>query len=161
MHSRIFGIVTKKHYDNYVKKEDEMEMPLWQFEESLPDGMDYVDDDTDLNEDYEWLIEYLCKRSEKLEYNVDTHEIKFLKGFKEEYFKESWDKIKGLIEAPNAFNEFCNNTMLSFKIGDAANERYSFYQCDEEGDYETFDDFIRQIKLNQTYVVFGSLDYHS
>ena len=161
MHSRIFGIITKREYDEYIKEEGEMKMPLWQFEQSLPDGMDYVDDDTDLNEDFEWLITYLRKKSEKFEYNVDTHEIKFLKGFKEEYFKERWDEIKKLIEAPNAFNEFCNDTMLSFKIGDAANEHYGFYQCDEEGCYETFDDFIRWIDLDQIYVVFGSLDYHS
>lgn len=158
MHSRIFGIVTKKEYK---EKEGEMEMPLWQFEQSLPGGMDYVNDNTNLNEDFEWLVGYLCNRSEKIEYNVDTREIKFLTGFKEDYFKERWGKIKELIEAPNAFNEFCNGTMLPFKIEDAANERYSFYQCDEEGCYETLDDFIRWADLDQTYVIFGSLDYHS
>ena len=53
MHSRIFGIITKKEYDKHIKEEGEIEMPIWQFEESLPSEMDYVNGDTDFEDDFE------------------------------------------------------------------------------------------------------------
>lgn len=161
MHSRIFGIVTKKHYDNYIKEEGEMKMPIWQFEQSLPYGMDYVDDDTDLNEDFEWFIECLRVHTTKFEANFISHTIKFFPGFKEEYFEKAWNQIQELINGQNAYKHFCTDSMFSFKIREATDEHYGFYQCDEEGYYDTFDNFIRDVDADVEYAVFGSLDYHS
>lgn len=160
MHSRIFGIVTKKHYDNYVKEEGKMKMPIWQFEESLPPAMDYVDDDTNLDDDFNWLIEHLRAHTTKFEVSFISHTIKFLPGFKEEYFERAWNQIQELINSQDAYKHFCTDSMLSFNIREGANEHYGFYQCDEEGCYDTFDNFIRYADANVEYAVFGSIDYH-
>lgn len=160
MHSRIFGIITKKEYDEHIETEGEIEMPIWQFEQSLPSEMDYVNGDTDLNDDFECLIQCLKRTTDKFEYDSDNHTIKLLEGFKEEYFKPKWDKIKELVNGEKAFERFCTDTMLPFQISEASNDRYSFYQCDEEGYYDSLDGFIRTANINEEYIVFGSIDYH-
>lgn len=160
MHSRIFGIITKEEYEEYIECNGELEMPKWQFEENLPPEMDYVDGDVNFEEDCQWLIKCLKQNSNKLEYDENTHVIKFLSGFKEEYFKKKWDTLHSFIHQPDAFDQFCKNTMLPFRMSETINDRYSFYQCDENGGYETFDNFVRYLDTNKEYVIFGSLDYH-
>lgn len=160
MHSRIFGIITKKEYDEYIKEEGEIKMPIWQFEQRLPYEMDYVSDDTDLDDDFEWLIESIRAHTTKFEANFINHTIKFLPGFKEEYFEKAWDQIQELINSQDAYKHFYTDSMLSFKIREAADEHYGFYQCDKEGCYDTFDNFIRYADTDVEYAVFGSIDYH-
>lgn len=161
MHSRIFGIIKKDNYDKIIKEEGKISIPIQEFEQNLPYVMNYVSEETNLDEDIEWLINELKVDSNKFKYNSETHTIKFYFGFAEDYFKKKWEYLKELVETENAFRQFCRSDSFSFEIRDTAESYYEFYQCNEKGYYSTFDGFVRALDYDVEYVIFGSLDYCS
>lgn len=106
MHSRIFGIVERDYYDN---NKDNFDWEL-DYDDSLPGFADYIDHDTDINQDFKWLVECLINKTDRSLIEVDNNvlTIKFKPGFKEAYFREKWDAlINTLVGSPDSFEQFC------------------------------------------------------
>lgn len=161
MHSRIFGIVERDYYDKNIDKFD------WEldYDDSLPGFADYINHDTDINQDFKWLVECLINKADRSLIEVDNNvlTIKFKPGFKEAYFREKWaDLIKNLVGSPDSFEQFCGikPTDFAYRCKKLLDEEYEFYTADEYSDYSTLDEFIRHVKYDTEYVVFDSVDYH-
>ena len=163
MHSRIMGIVEKNYYDEH---KDEHDWKLsWFYADEVPHFADYCSEDTDVDEDFMWLIECLVQRTDSSLIDIDDKEltIKFKPGFKEAYFRKKWETlVKNVIGAPDAFEQFCGikQTDFAYRCRKLLNEEYSFYVSDEEGCYETLDEWIRKINYDKTYKCFDTVDYH-
>lgn len=166
MHSRILGIVTKTEYDNKLINEcwdvDEAKLPYYQFEEEGIAGIsDYVSRDTNVEEDFRWLKDCINARSRIINdyiiYDEANLTFTFKKGFKEEYFKEDFSKLKNKVNQDNAFEAF---TQDGYTFKELIEDRYGFYQADFDGCYDTIDNFIREAKIDVEYKVFDSIDYH-
>lgn len=170
MHSRILGIMSKKEVEQAREYEEELKLPLWDFEENIPYFADYVGEAENFEEDFDWVVECLQVVSNKFITNKETHSIKFLKGFKEEYFKGRYDKIKEFFDNPASLEVFCgivSETKNKYQIGDELyqiqsliEKESSFYVSDLDGTYETLDSFIRNINEDEEYIIFDTIDYH-
>lgn len=153
MHSRMFGIIDKESYE----KDPDV---LVCYDEEVPSFADYTDNDTDLEEDIEWLLGSFNNHgcSPYFEYNPMHHTIKFKEGFKEHYFADRWDDlIKGIMQ-PGMYERFCSGDVYSLQ--DLLERKYEFYQFDEYSTYQTMDNFVRELKYEEEYVIFQSIDYH-
>ena len=170
MHSRILGIMSNKDVESAKQYEEELKLPLWSFEENVPYFADYVGETDDFEADFDWVVECLQVVSKKFIANKETHSIKFLKGFKEEYFKDRYDKIKEFFNNPASLKTFCgiaSETKNKYLVGDELykmqsliEKKYSFYVADLDSAYQTLDSFIRNADEDEEYVVFDSIDYH-
>ena len=163
MHSRIIGMIDKQYFDTH---QDEHSWEL-DYEYDVPSFADYTSDDTDLAEDFEWLVQVLVHETDSALLEVDMKEltIKFKPGFKEMYFKPKWDKlIKKVLGNPDAFDQFCgltrNSNDIMYDIKKCIDEEYSFYIADEYSSWQTLDSFIRDIDYDKVYKAFDSVDYH-
>lgn len=163
MHSRIIGLVEKDYYDNH---KDEHSWELY-YDDEVPHFADYTDSDTDVAEDFMWLVQVLVHDTDSSLMEVDDKEltIKFKPGFKERYFKDKWDAlVKKLLGNPDSFDEFCGLKGpfpgFDYDLKKLIDEEYSFYIADEYGGYETLDHFVRSINYDKTYKCFDSVDYH-
>lgn len=166
MHSRIFGIIENNYYE---KHKNDYDWKLDMFEYETPSFADYCSLNTDVNEDFMWLIEYFVneRHIDTSLFDIDDKKltIKFKPGFKEAYFRKHWEVfIKNVIGDPNAFERFCginDNTDFVYRCKKLfAGDDFGFYVSDEYGSYEVLDDFIRRVKYEQTYKCFASVDYH-
>lgn len=161
MHSRIFGIVEKEFYE---QKKNEFDWELV-YDEPLYFA-DYTDNETDIPDDFDWLVQSLVKDTDAALLEVDDKEltITFKPGFKERYFKTKWDSlVRSIIGDPDSFDKFCGldkDIDFSYRLGKLIDEKYGFYVADEYGSYETLDNFIRAIDYGKTYKVFDTVDYH-
>ena len=158
MHSRIMGITTKEYYEERKQEMgEELKLPDFETMDQLPGWADYVDPDTNFQEDFEWFCD--CLESKYFHYNVKTHTIKFDKGFAEEYFKERFEKLKKMVNANDGLKQFSNyptsHTMEGLIVG-----KGGFIVSDDMGWYDNLDNFIRRIEYGVEYIVFDSVDYH-
>lgn len=160
MHSRIFGMVEKDYYDNH-KDEHDWELD---YDEEVPHFADYTDSDTNVEEDFMWLVENIVQASDSSLIDIDDKEltIKFKPGFKERYFRKSWEELVKNVLSADAFEQFCGikNTDFAYRCKKLLSEEYGFYIADEYSCYETLDEFIRRIDYDKTYKCFDSVDYH-
>lgn len=163
MHSRIIGITEKQYFDTHQDEHD------WElnYDYDVPDFADYTSTDTDLADDFEWLVKCLIHDTDAslLDVNMNELTIKFKPGFKERYFKPKWDKLlKQVLGNPAAFDQFCglskNSNDIMYDVKKCIDEEYGFYIADEYGSWETLDSFIREIDYDKTYKCFDSVDYH-
>lgn len=160
MHSRIMGILTKENYDKLMKENGgSIPMPDFTLFDRLPGWADYVDDDTDFESDFDWFCNFLNTNSDYFEYNPETHIIRFTKGFKEQYFKGRFEKLKEMINAENGLERFCSYG-ASYEFKSTIEDETGFLVTDNYGDWMNLDQFIRYLDCYEEYVVFGSLDYH-
>ena len=76
MHSRIMGILTKENYNKLMEENNGViEMPRFSEFDRLPGWADYVDDDVNFEDDFEWFCGFLNKDNDYFEYNPETHII--------------------------------------------------------------------------------------
>lgn len=163
MHSNIYGIIKKSEYDIRVSEGDKIELDFY---DELPHFADYVSDVDDILEEIEWLKEYFIgehKVPESL-FSIDMTEqtIKFMPGFKEAYFAESWQDLIKCILNSKAYADFCgiSGHGLTDRIKRNLGEDCGFYVADEYSCYETIDSFIRGVQVEETYKIFDVVDYH-
>ena len=162
MHSRILGFVEKDYYDSHKDSHD------WElYFEDTPSFADYISDDSDLDEDFEWLVQALVHDTDSslLDVDMNEHTIKFKPGFKEAYFKPKFDKlVKQIIGNEDFFDQFCgtskNSRLDMYDFKKLIDEEFGFYIADEHSCWETLDTFVRSINYDKTYLCFDSLDYH-
>ena len=166
MHSRIFGLIEKDFYDNH-KAEYDWKLSGY-YGEDVPHFADYVNEDTDIDKDFMWLIENFVngKGIDTSLFDIDDKEltITFHKGFKEAYFRKAWeDLVKNVIGSSDAFEKFCGvngSDDFAYRCKKLISTEYGFYVADEMGCWETMDEFIRRINYDKTYKCFDTVDYH-
>ena len=134
-------------------------MPDFTYFDRLPGWADYVNDDVNFEDDFKWFCQFLNKDNDCFEYNLDTHVIRFTKGFKEQYFKKRFDELKDLLNSENGLENFCSSN-TSYTLKSLIEDETGFLVTDDCGDCVNLDQFIRCLNYNEEYVVFGSLDYH-
>jgi len=154
MHSRIFIISENDNFDldDIIPTECEL------FDYLSCYGVDYVDKETDFEDDVEWFKNvYNLKKIEKIDgiFKIDKQElIKALKKEKERRLK----KVKKLIK--NAETD-----LMSVSAWDIANEIYMqkgfYFYLDGYGIMNEMDllEDLKLIKNNTIYIV-DSFDYH-
>lgn len=160
MHSRIMGILTKENYNKLMEENGGViKMPNFEEFDRLPGWADYVNDDVDFGDDFEWFCNFLNNNNDYFEYNPKTHIIKFNKGFKEQYFKDRFEKLKEILNADDGLKRFCSD-IDSYTLKSMVEDETGFLVTDDYGNWMNLDEFIRYLKCDEEYVVFGSLDYH-
>lgn len=166
MHSRIIGLTDKQYFEEHPDEFEDAQLVLEsRFEDPLPYFADYVSSDTDLGDDFNWLIESLVHKTDSalMDIDMNEHTIKFKPGFKERYFQDKWNVlVKQIIGAPNAFESFCgtNKSDFVYTCKNLMSTEFEFYISDEYAGYETLDEFIRRVNYDVTYKCFATLDYH-
>lgn len=160
MHSRIMGVLTKENYNKLMEENSGIiKMPNFAEFDHLPGWADYVDDEVNFEEDFEWFCDFLNTNNDYFEYNPETHTIRFTKGFKEQYFKNRFEKLREMLNAEDGFEKFCSDG-ASYMLKSAVEDETGFLVTDDYGDWMNLDQFIRYLDCGEEYVVFGSLDYH-
>lgn len=151
MHSRIFEVITVEDGADYTPTMSESD-----FYDYIPYKFDYVNGETDLVGDIDWL-KSCC---ECLFVGEDVIEISKLN--KEKYFANRFIKFKHLAE---------EITLEEFATGHSENWEHSIYNLRQiiredyaffvwvDGCLEELDDFVRYYADRQ-YKIVSSMDYH-
>lgn len=162
MHGRILGITTEQSIKIYeYTRQERLRLPYDEYVESMPHFADYVSKDTNLSEDYEWLMDTIKERvsSEYFSYNNKTKTIVFKDGFKQEWFKASYERFVSM--ATNCkLDDYVDDFVAAKMVREITGDYGAFWIADEYGEYEPLNDFMRQIEPNKVYQLFDSIDFH-
>ena len=119
---------------------------------------DYVDEDTNRDEDIQWLVD--CYEKYGMEYNKEEDYVIFKKGFKKNYFRERFKLFKETIDELT-FEDFAYGTRANlYKIKSLMEDRFSFYVYFDDY-WMTFDRFVRQLEKGKKYYLGATIDYHA
>lgn len=165
MHSRIFQLshepLTK---DEYIDENTFYDG----YEYFLGPVADYISDDTQRDEDIDWLNEVLFNSMNDVdlfEINKELGYIVFKKGFKESYFEASFNKLKELVAKLELsdFIKHSNSRFNPYILENLIEDKFGFYiYLDCYGGFlNTLDDFLRGAELDTKYYFGATLDYHS
>lgn len=157
MHSRIFQIS-----DNPIEKEDYLtEDHILENTSFLGGIADYVTEDTDREEDIEWLLD--CLGGMPFTYNEEEQSLIFHRGFKEAYFRNDYDKFVEMMKYLT-MEKFMDQNFV-FDVNMLLDNKYGFYfyVSYPYGYYElmTMNKFVRVLREEEKYFLGGTLDYHS
>lgn len=152
MHSRIFQISTEPiSKDKWIT-----EMDFYEDNSFLGAIADYVDDDTNREEDIQWLLSGF--ENMPVEYDEEESSIIFLEGFKETYFKERFKQFKKAVN--NMTLEDFLDSYEVHKIESLLKDRFGFY-VHEDNWTMPLDEFVRRLLIEGQKYYFGStIDYH-
>lgn len=151
MHSRIYQISTEPiHKDDYITESDFYDH--W-FLNSIAD---YVNHDTDREQDIEWLKD--CAKGYVVD--SDEHGYYIMVTNKEEYFKRSFDEFKAALDKIKdcTIEDFVKGIGEMWTIDKAYEDKFGFYFYTD--DPITFDDFVRHAELNKKFYIGATIDYH-
>ena len=172
MHSRIFQVSKEP-----INEEDYISESTFYDSSFLGEVADYVNQDTDRNDDLNWLKENIEHRGGGIEVNVDEGTITIVD--KKKFFEKSFDTFKELLD------KLANTNIIQFsgtaESGDMENSRFAFsslmydLECEAEGDKFGFyvydnedwgyparlDEWIRSTKNGDKYYFGATIDYHS
>ena len=152
MHSRIFQVslepITKA---DYITESDYWEH--WFTREIA----DYVDEDTNRNDDIEWMKsccnEFIFDKDDRGEYFIIADkEAYFADKFK--MFSEAVDKIKDY-----TLSDFTHGIMEMWTLRHAYEDRFGFY-VDVDGELMSLDSFVRNCAKDAKYYIGNTIDYH-
>lgn len=152
MHSRIYQVNTKpiESYE-YIDKSDYYDH--W-FTNQIAD---YVNGDTDREDDIEWLKS--CAKG----YDVDKDENGYylIVHSKEEYFTDAFRKFKEALAkiGEPTIEDFIKGIDLWY-LNDADEDKYGFYVEWYGHELMPLDRFIRRCVVDQKYYLGGTIDYH-
>ena len=161
MHSRIFQIETSPvDKDNYIGESRYYDSFVGQ------NGVDYVDEGTDRDDDIEWLRKSL----EGIATFEDDH---FIITNKKAYFEDKYDKFKKLIDnlGTMSIEDFMGNAKEGthydqtidyqmFLLEAAYDSKYEFYVDSIDYNMKTMDEFMRKADENVPYYIGATIDYH-
>lgn len=168
MHSRIFQVSREPIVkDDYITEDR-------YFEGFCDTIADYVDGDTDRNEDIAWLKNVLKDVA-----TFDDDKECFTIVNKLEYFKNSYnqymqlmkylsdmtlEQFAGLVPLETTEGQpYSNLSTAVFALDNTYNDKYSFYM-DDNGEYygnQTLDNFMRNTKEGDTWYLGSTIDYHA
>lgn len=128
---------------------------------------DYVNENTDRENDIDWLLqtfnEEVFKYITVFKMNGFYVSITFKPGFKEEYFREKFTKLKDLVKnlTLEAFSN--SSSIAAYSIKDKVESRFGFYVYNNETEFIIpFDTFVRELNgtVEETYYFGNTIDYH-
>lgn len=153
MHSRIFQMDIEP-----INKKDYIDESTFYEDTFIGTIADYVDEDTNRDEDIQWLVD--CYEKYGMEYNKEEDYVIFKKGFKKNYFRERFKLFKETIDELT-FEDFAYDTRANlYKIKSLMEDRFSFYVYFDDY-WMTFDRFVRQLEEDKKYYLGATIDYHA
>lgn len=154
MHSRIFQISDKPISENdYINETDYYDTGF------IGEIADYVSDDTDREDDIEWLKTYF---KDVADFDGDSFTIINQRKYFEKRFNNFLEVIKEI--SLLTFEDFCtdgnyfNSKMWQLNV--AYRDKFGFYMDDEYAGTEPLDDFMRRAKNGDVFYIGGTVDYH-
>lgn len=162
MHSRIFQL------SNDEVTEPLTESSIIAFNEWFVNQIaDYVDENTDRESDIDWLLqtfnEETCKYITVFKMNDFYVSITFKPGFKEEYFREKFTKLKELVKNLTLEEFSDSSSITAYSIKDEVESKFGFYVYNNETEFIIpFDTFVRELNgtVEETYYFGSTVDYH-
>lgn len=152
MHSRIFQVsMNPIQEEDYILESDYYDH--WFTNEIA----DYVNGDTDRENDIEWLQGY----STAFDFGTDNSGVYFIVKDKGEYFKPHFDRFMG------ALNKIKECTLTDFTYGlaemwtlkDSYEDKFGFY-VNADGETMCLDNFVRRCATGEKYYIGATIDYH-
>lgn len=159
MHSRIYQISkTPIDRDDYI--EEDKYYDHW-FTGSVAD---YVDDDTDRDDDVEWLQS--CYGNKGLSFGQDDSGEYFVVDDKAKYFEANFEKFQKELKelSEKTFDDFMGGegSMSLYRLKESYDDEFGFY-IDDRNEYHglvTFDRFMRCATVGEKYYIGATIDYH-
>lgn len=162
MHSRIFQL-SKDKVTEPLTESDIITYNEW----FVGQIADYVNENTDRENDIDWLLQTLNEEVSKYititKMNNVYISITFKSGFKEQYFKEKLIKLKELVKNLT-LEDFCDpGSIVIYSIENKIESKFGFYVYNDETGYIVpFDAFVRELNgtVEETYYFGSTIDYH-
>lgn len=159
MHSRIYQISkTPIDRDDYIEEDNYYDH--W-FTGRVAD---YVNDDTNRDDDIEWLQS--CYGNNGLSFGCDDNGEYFIVEDKTKYFGAKFEKFKNELKelSEKTFDDFMGrgSEMSLYRLKSSYDDEFGFYidDCGEYHGLETFDGFMRSTTEGTKYYIGGTIDYH-
>lgn len=152
MHSRIFQVSMSP-----IKKDDYICEDIYYDHWFTYQIADYVDDNTDRNEDIKRLSEcYNC-----LTFSADENGEFFIVDSKEKYFKSSFEQFTDALKKIQTYSleDFATGIGEMWTLQHAYEDKHGFY-IDADGELMTLDSFVRRCATGEKYYIGATIDYH-
>ena len=162
MHSRIIQISKEPiNEDDYLSEDKYYDIVCGAL-------ADYVDGDTDRDDDIEWFIGCL---GDSISYNKDEQSFTIID--KEKYFDKAFEHFQELLKKLSdttlkVFSgigkkeEIYQFTTDMYSLKSTYDDEFSFY-IDDNGEYfgmSTIDNFMRNVENNTKFYIGTTIDYH-
>lgn len=161
MHSRIFQLEGSKEDIEYNMPEEFHFNYDGKYAWFIGQVADYVDEDTDRNEDIEWFLGCMeeCNRFFTINRTgIEVESITFLPNFKRMYFFERFNKLQQTVDEMN-LDDFIDSIVV-YRLEQLVEKKFGFYICCEDN-LQTMDDFVRDLPDTEITYYFGTtIDYH-
>ena len=159
MHSRIYQISkTPVDMDDYI--DEEKYYDHW-FTNSVAD---YVDGDTDRDDDIEWLKD--CYEKKGLSFGQDDNGEYFIVEDKTKFFEANFEKFQKELKelSEKTLDDFMSgeSNMSLYRLKSSYDDELGFY-VDDRNEYHgvvTFDRFMRCSTVGEKYYIGATIDYH-
>lgn len=153
MYGRILGLTTKS--------EANLKLRFRTYCETVPAYAKCVAKDTNLDEDFEWFISLIKARvpSEYYTYDTKTRTIEFKDGFKQQWFKQSYDRFLSIVDELDLDRYSIGAISIMELFEEAIGFREETY-VEIEGGSEPLTMFFRNCETNKTYRLFDSITYN-
>lgn len=161
MHSRVFHVET----DKTIKEDLAYELEENGFVGEVADYAVNIAPDDDGPNGYDnavnWFKEVIEKRLGNLVTFYDDNSFEFSAGFKQKWFKDSFEDLKSIINNMS-LDDFASSGMLTYKIQNMIEAKFEFYIYSIDNSYSTLDEFIREDAIDHVkYYINNIVDYHS
>lgn len=157
MHSRIFQ-VSKYPIDIEDYIEESNYYDHW-FTSSVAD---YVNGDTDRENDIDWLK--ACVEDKGISFSPFGDEMYLIVEDKIKYFESKFEAFKNalkelsIIPIEQFISGECGLSM--YRLKEAYDDKFGFYVDSDETYLVTFDDFVRHADVGVKYYIGATIDYH-
>ena len=153
MHSRIFQVSM-----NPIDKEDYIIESDYYDHWFTNEIADYVNGDTDRENDIEWLKGY----NSSMSFGEDDGGEYFIIKDKEKYFEGSFNRFIDVLNkikdcTLNDFSTGLGGDMWALK--DAYEDKFGFY-VNADGETMSLDSFVRRCATGEKYYIGSTIDYH-
>lgn len=158
MHSRIYQIDTNPiHEDDYI---GEFRYYDHWFTDSIAD---YVDGDTNREEDIKWLKE--CYDNEGLSFGTDDGGEYFIIEDKAKYFARRFETFQEILKKSSklTLDDFASDIsgMQMYALKATYEDEFGFYVDGNATGMKTFDECVRSSSNGTKYYIGATIDYHS
>ena len=156
MHSRIFQISEQP-----IQQEDYINETYFYDHWFLNRIADYVNDDTDRQDDIEWLK--TCCSDDGISFGEDKDGAFLIIEDKHKFFEKSFARFQECLS--NLLNKTLDDfisysmSMDMYRLNNSYNDDCGFYTY-HDGELVTFDEFVRYYKTNTKYYFGATIDYH-